>query len=90
MDPAADEMNNSSSQDDVAVMGTSAGKGPSRCDVCQKRVGLTGFNCRCGGLFCALHRYSDKHDCHFDYKGHERAVLMKNNPIVQAPKIDKI
>ena len=24
--------------------------------------------CRCGGLFCSIHRYSDKHQCDFDYK----------------------
>merc|ERR1711936_1425680 len=33
----------------------------------KKKVGLTGFTCRCGGLFCSIHRYSDKHDCTFDY-----------------------
>merc|ERR1719232_207314 len=33
---------------------------------CKKKVGLTGFTCRCGGLFCSIHRYSDKHECKFD------------------------
>ncbi|MCI10122.1 zinc finger A20 and AN1 domain-containing stress-associated protein 8-like, partial [Trifolium medium] len=37
--------------------------GPSRCTTCRKRVGLTGFSCKCGNLFCSMHRYSDKHDC---------------------------
>uniref|UniRef100_A0A1I8BVC9 A20-type domain-containing protein n=1 Tax=Meloidogyne hapla TaxID=6305 RepID=A0A1I8BVC9_MELHA len=32
-------------------------KPKNRCQVCNKRVGLTGFDCRCGGLFCATHRY---------------------------------
>ena len=36
--------------------------------MCKKKVGLTGFTCRCGGLFCSIHRYSDKHQCDFDYK----------------------
>ncbi len=43
-------------------------KKKNRCGVCKKKVGLTGFTCRCGGLFCSIHRYSDKHDCKFDYK----------------------
>ncbi|URE04546.1 hypothetical protein MUK42_18956 [Musa troglodytarum] len=30
----------------------------NRCSSCQKRVGLTGFRCRCGDLFCASHRSS--------------------------------
>ena len=43
-------------------------KKKNRCFVCKKKVGLTGFTCRCGGLFCSIHRYSDKHECGFDYK----------------------
>ena len=43
-------------------------KKKNRCQSCKKKVGLTGFTCRCGGLFCSIHRYSDKHDCSFDYK----------------------
>ena len=39
-----------------------------RCATCKKKLGLTGFTCRCGGLFCSIHRYSDKHQCDFDYK----------------------
>ncbi|CAN1238316.1 Zinc finger A20 and AN1 domain-containing stress-associated protein 5 [Linum grandiflorum] len=29
---------------------------------------MTGFRCRCGELFCSEHRYSDRHDCSYDYK----------------------
>ncbi|XP_073045847.1 zinc finger A20 and AN1 domain-containing stress-associated protein 8-like isoform X3 [Primulina eburnea] len=43
---------------------TKAVEGPKRCTSCHKRVGLTGFNCKCGHLFCSVHRYSEKHDCH--------------------------
>ena len=41
---------------------------PDRCMSCRKRIGLTGFKCRCGGTFCSVHRYSEKHDCSFDYR----------------------
>lgn len=75
--------------DGVAV--ASKGKeGPSRCSTCRKRVGLTGFNCRCGNLYCALHRYSDKHDCKFDYRTAARDAIAKANPVVKAEKLDKI
>merc|ERR1712156_896354 len=43
-------------------------KKKNRCASCKKKLGLTGFSCRCGGLFCAVHRYTDKHECSFDYK----------------------
>ncbi|KAG7014234.1 Zinc finger A20 and AN1 domain-containing stress-associated protein 8, partial [Cucurbita argyrosperma subsp. argyrosperma] len=63
---------------------------PNRCSSCRKRVGLTGFNCRCGSLFCAVHRYSDKHDCPFDYQAIGREAIAKANPVVKAEKLDKI
>nr|BAO74165.1 zinc finger protein [Cucurbita pepo subsp. ovifera] len=63
---------------------------PNRCSSCRKRVGLTGFNCRCGSLFCAVHRYSDKHDCTFDYQAVGREAIAKANPVVKAEKLDKI
>ncbi|KVH94736.1 zinc finger A20 and AN1 domain-containing stress-associated protein 4 [Cynara cardunculus var. scolymus] len=65
-------------------------EGPSRCMTCRKRVGLTGFNCRCGNLFCSAHRYSDKHECPFDYRSAGRDAIAKANPVVKAEKLDKI
>ncbi len=65
-------------------------KSKKRCYSCNRRVGLTGFKCRCGDLFCAQHRYSDMHDCSFDYKTAGRLAILKANPVVKAPKIDKI
>ena len=37
--------------------GNGGKKKKNRCLKCNKKVGLTGFPCRCGGLFCSLHRY---------------------------------
>ncbi|KAF3613160.1 putative chaperone protein dnaJ 6-like [Capsicum annuum] len=28
-----------------------------KCTACRKRLGLTGFSCKCGDLFCAVHHY---------------------------------
>lgn len=64
--------------------------GPNRCNTCRKRVGLTGFTCRCGNLFCAMHRYSDKHNCPFDYRTAGRDAIAKANPVVKAEKLDRI
>jgi hypothetical protein len=63
---------------------------PNRCGSCRKRVGLTGFKCRCGITFCALHRYSDKHCCTYDYKAAGQEAIAKANPLVVAEKIVKI
>lgn len=62
----------------------------NRCGVCPKKVGLTGFKCRCGHTFCSLHRYSDKHNCVFDYKSAGQDAIAKANPVVKADKIEKI
>jgi len=64
--------------------------GPSRCTTCRKRVGLTGFTCKCGNLFCSMHRYSDKHDCPFDYRIDGQKAIAEANPVIKADKLDKI
>lgn len=63
---------------------------PNRCFSCRKRVGLTGFKCRCGNIFCSLHRYFDKHSCPYDYRTAAREAIAKANPVIKADKLDKI
>ncbi|KAL3522664.1 hypothetical protein ACH5RR_015498 [Cinchona calisaya] len=65
-------------------------EGPNRCTTCHKRVGLTGFNCRCGNMFCAVHRYSDKHECSFNYRTAAQHAIARANPDLKAEKLDKI
>lgn len=80
-----------SNQDDDDKDGDKdAKKKKNRCVTCRKKVGLTGFECRCGGLYCAIHRYSDKHECSFDYREHGAAEIRRNNPVVVGEKIQKI
>ncbi|KAG2326633.1 hypothetical protein Bca4012_035580 [Brassica carinata] len=63
---------------------------PNRCTVCRKRVGLTGFTCRCGTTFCGTHRYPEVHGCTFDFKSAGREEIAKANPLVIAAKLQKI
>lgn len=65
-------------------------KKKNRCATCKKKLGLTGFTCRCGGLFCSIHRYSDKHQCDFDYKALGAEEITRSNPVVVAQKVAKI
>ncbi|KAK9091419.1 hypothetical protein Sjap_024596 [Stephania japonica] len=62
----------------------------NRCLTCRRKVGLTGFRCRCGDLFCSDHRYSDRHDCSFDYKAAGREAIARENPVVRAAKIIRV
>lgn len=62
----------------------------NRCSGCRRKVGLTGFRCRCGELFCGEHRYSDRHDCSYDYKSAGRDAIARENPVVKAAKIVRV
>ncbi|KAK8641357.1 hypothetical protein V6N13_010768 [Hibiscus sabdariffa] len=56
---------------------------PNRCLSCNKRVGLTGFKCRCGMVFCGVHRYPEQHACTFDFRGMGKQQIAKANPLVK-------
>ncbi|XP_058071840.1 zinc finger A20 and AN1 domain-containing stress-associated protein 5-like [Magnolia sinica] len=62
----------------------------NRCSGCRRKVGLTGFRCRCGDLFCSDHRYSDRHVCSYDYKTAGREAIARENPVVKAAKIVRV
>ncbi len=63
-----------------------------RCTCCNKKTGLMGFNCRCGGNFCANHRHADQHNCQEieSFKKRDLEVLKKQNEKVIADKLEKI
>ncbi|XP_047261595.1 zinc finger A20 and AN1 domain-containing stress-associated protein 8-like [Capsicum annuum] len=65
-------------------------EGLKKCTAWRKRVGLTGFSCKCGDLFCVVHHYSDKHNSPFDYRNVGQNAIAKANPIFVAEKLDKI
>ncbi|XP_028756817.1 zinc finger A20 and AN1 domain-containing stress-associated protein 3 [Neltuma alba] len=78
---------------DVVKIGSSVAQSPaqpSRCLTCRRRVGLTGFKCRCGSTFCGSHRYPEQHGCEFDFKGMGREQIAKANPVVKGEKLEKI
>lgn len=67
-----------------------AKKQKKRCGICKKKLGLTGFECRCGFFYCGIHRYSDQHNCPFDYKTDGRKQIAAANPAVRGDKIQKL
>ncbi|XP_066327057.1 zinc finger A20 and AN1 domain-containing stress-associated protein 12-like [Miscanthus floridulus] len=84
--PAAAQISASASSAAPAVEAAA----PNRCVSCLKKVGLLGFPCCCGGTFCSLHRYAEKHACDVDFKTADREKIAKNNPLVVGAKINKI
>ena len=59
----------------------------SRCWSCNRKIGLTGFQCKCEFFFCAEHRYSDRHECAFDFKAVGKQQLAKANPVIAPAKL---
>ncbi|KAH8850278.1 AN1-type zinc finger protein 6 [Schistosoma japonicum] len=50
----------------------------------------SGFSCRCGGLYCSIHRYSDAHNCSFDYRESGQKEIRRSNPQIVCQKVQKI
>ncbi|KAJ6393794.1 hypothetical protein OIU77_023100 [Salix suchowensis] len=80
----------SSSAEAIVTAGDQVSSKPSnRCFSCNKKVGLTGFTCKCGGTYCGTHRYSENHECSFDFKGAGRNAIAKANPVIKADKVGR-
>ncbi|XP_017964297.1 zinc finger A20 and AN1 domain-containing stress-associated protein 2 isoform X2 [Drosophila navojoa] len=80
--PSADDSGNGQAQEQPSKKG---------CDKCGKKFGLTGgFPCRCGGTYCAFHRYSDRHECTFDYREMGATEIRRDNPVVAPEKLRKL
>ncbi|KAL6202507.1 hypothetical protein ACLB2K_026215 [Fragaria x ananassa] len=62
----------------------------NRCTSCRRRVGLTGFKCRCGMTFCGTHRYPEQHACGFDFRSMGREQIAKANPVIKGEKLQRI
>ncbi|XP_036115389.1 AN1-type zinc finger protein 6-like isoform X2 [Molossus molossus] len=63
---------------------------PETEDLQPSKVGLTGFECRCENVYCGVHRYSDVHNCSYNYKADAAEKIRKENPVVVGEKIQKI
>ena len=62
----------------------------NRCWSCKKKVGIYGFDCKCTGYFCTVHRYPELHNCSFDYKMQGKLKIEADNPVIMAKKISRI
>ncbi|CAF0816433.1 unnamed protein product [Didymodactylos carnosus] len=85
------ETDNSVGLESGSLSGTSMDKKKKqKCLICNRKLALTEYPCRCGGHYCSLHRYANEHNCTFDYKEHGQNEIRRNMPVVQGDKITKI
>ena len=61
-----------------------------RCPICNKKLGLLPFTCKCGLDFCVNHIQPELHNCNYDHKTDAKNLL--NNRLVKVvnEKIEKI
>ncbi len=54
-------------------------KKTTRCShkSCGTKLGLLGFDCRCGAQFCGTHRFPDAHGCTHDFKKEAQVQLTR-------------
>ena len=59
----------------------------NRCWKCNKKIALTGIECKCGYIFCTQHSFFNEHDCTFDYRAQAKKELIEANPTITPSKI---
>ena len=57
------------------------------CSICQRKLKITDFACKCNKTFCKYHKFPEQHDCPFDYKKEQKEILEKKNPIIIPQKV---
>ncbi|OMJ69827.1 hypothetical protein SteCoe_32348 [Stentor coeruleus] len=61
-----------------------------KCAFCNKKLGPLGFKCKCFSCFCTKHRHPEEHRCTYDHKAEGIRKISEENPLVQAPKFNKL
>ena len=62
-----------------------------KCFFCEKKIGILGFDCKCGNYYCLKHRLPELHHCEFDHRLNDRNILKEQILIdCNLKKIEKI
>ncbi|GBG31853.1 Zinc finger A20 and AN1 domain-containing stress-associated protein 6 [Hondaea fermentalgiana] len=84
------EMAGADGEEEEEVKERPVQKKKNRCWHCRKKIGLTGIECRCGYIFCGMHRYADQHSCDFDHAALARKHLADENQGAAAKKVEML
>jgi len=61
-----------------------------RCWACSKKIGLIQFPCKCGGIYCSVHRADSTHNCSYDYKIEQKNHLSTNMVKLMTKKVEEV
>ena len=62
----------------------------NRCPCCQKRLALTDYDCRCGQRYCSTHRLPESHECQYDFRAANKALLSTQLTRVVGDKLERV
>ena len=64
----------------------------NKCSLCNKKLKLISYSCKCEGQFCPKHRYTHAHNCTSLNKKIEESkeIIKNNNPVMIHSKVIKI
>lgn len=62
------------------------------CDICNKKLPLFAYKCKCYKFLCTLHKYAENHDCKYDYKRKykEELEIKLDNKFLKKIKVENI
>jgi len=63
-------------------------KNKKLCAVCNRKLKLTDFECRCGLRLCSEHRYTDRHECTVNYRLKQQEQLGETILKIAPKKLD--
>jgi hypothetical protein len=61
-----------------------------KCFLCQKKITLMPFLCKCGNYYCLTHRHSFNHNCTYNFIDDNIRILETKMNKVVADKVQKI
>lgn len=91
--PKVEELKAESDASKTEILSTESKKDQvdhKKCFTCTKKIGISGFKCKCGFSFCKSHRLPEDHECDYNFKEEALKKLAKENPTVIASKLEKI
>jgi len=73
---------------DIGTSSITSIKQSVRCECCNKKLGLVHFSCKCGGVYCAIHRADSVHNCTYDYKVEHKKTLSTSMVKLESVKVE--
>lgn len=63
----------------------------NRCDFvnCNKKLKITDMSCKCGKIFCKIHKFPEDHKCEFNYNSEEIKRKTIENLECKSTKVQK-